>query len=76
MNVQNHIQILLGYLEPVHLGNHNYLILGFDHYLLSPPTPFVSYGGGGGGGDIPMTIGLFIIFLPFTTSLHTFMLWP
>ena len=33
-------QILLGYLQPVHLGH---LILGLDHHKPSPQTSFVSY---------------------------------
>ena len=43
MNVQIHIQILLGYLQPIHLGNHSHLILGLDHHQPSSQTPVVSY---------------------------------
>ena len=43
MNVQIHAQILLGYLQPVHLGNQSHLILGLDHHQPSPQTPFVFY---------------------------------
>ena len=43
MNVQIHVQFLLGYLQPVHLGDQSHLILGRDHHQLSPQTPFVSY---------------------------------
>ena len=43
MNVQIHVQILLGYLQPVHLGDQSHLILGLDHCQPSPQTPFVSY---------------------------------
>ena len=43
MNVQIHVQILLGYIQPVHLGYQSHLILGLDHHQPSPQTPFVSY---------------------------------
>ena len=43
MNVQIHVQILLDYLQPVHLGDQSHLILGIDHHQHSPQTPFVSY---------------------------------
>ena len=43
MNVQIHVQILLGYLQPVHLGDPSHLNLGLDHHQPSPQTPFVSY---------------------------------
>ena len=39
MNVQIHVQILLGYLQPVHLGNRSHLILGLDHHQPSPRFP-------------------------------------
>ena len=42
MNVQIHVQILLGYLQPVHLGDQSHLIHGLDHHQPSPQTPFVS----------------------------------
>ena len=35
--------ILLGYLQPVHLGDQSHLILGLDHHQPSPRTPFVSF---------------------------------
>ena len=37
MNVHIHVQILLSYLQPVHL------ILGLERHQLSPQTPSVSY---------------------------------
>ena len=43
MNVEIHVQILLGYLQSVHFGNQNHLTLGLDHHQPSPQTPFVSY---------------------------------
>ena len=39
MNVPIHVQILLGYLQPVHLGNQSHLILGLDHHQSSPRFP-------------------------------------
>ena len=41
LNVQIHVQVLLGY-QPVHLGGQSHLILGLDHHQPSPQTPFVS----------------------------------
>ena len=38
MNVQIHVQILLVYLQPVHLGDQSHLIFGLDHHQ----TPSVS----------------------------------
>ena len=38
MNVQIQVQILLGYLQPVHLGYQNYQILDLDHHQPSPQT--------------------------------------
>ena len=43
MNVQNRVQILLGFLQLVHLGEQSHLILGLDHHQPSPQTPVVSY---------------------------------
>ena len=43
MNVQIHVQILLGYCLPVHLGDQSPQILGLDHHQPSPQTPFVFY---------------------------------
>ena len=40
MNV--HIQILLGYLQPVHLSDQRHLILGLGHHQSSSLTTFVS----------------------------------
>ena len=37
------VQILLGYLKPVHHGDQSHLILGLDHHQPSPQTLFVSY---------------------------------
>ena len=37
------VQILLGYLQPVHLGDQSHLILGLAYHQPSPQTPFVSY---------------------------------
>ena len=36
------VQILLGYLQPVHLNNQSHRILGLDHHQPSPQTPLVS----------------------------------
>ena len=43
MNIEFHIQILLGDLEPVHPTKQIHLILGLDHHQPSPETPFASY---------------------------------
>ena len=37
------VQILLGYLQPIHHGDQSHLILGLDNHQPSPQTPFVSY---------------------------------
>ena len=42
-NVQIHVQILLGYLQPVHLSNQSHLILGLDYHHPSSQTTFVSH---------------------------------
>ena len=39
MNLQILVQILLGYLQPVHLGGQSHLILCLEHHQ----SPFVSY---------------------------------
>ena len=36
------VQILLGYHQSGHLGDHRHLILGLDHHQPSSQTPFVS----------------------------------
>ena len=43
MDHDMNVQILLGYQQPVHLGDQINLILGFDHHQpSSPQTSFVS----------------------------------
>ena len=42
-NVQIHVQILLGYLQPVHFGDQRHIIIGLDRHQPSPQTPFASY---------------------------------
>ena len=37
------VQILLGYLRPVHPGDQHHLNLGLGHHQPSPQTPFVFY---------------------------------
>ena len=34
MDHDMNVQIFLGYLQPVHLGDHSHLILGLDHHHL------------------------------------------
>ena len=43
MDHDMNVQILLGYLQPIHLGDQSHLILDLDHHQPSPQTPFVSY---------------------------------
>ena len=33
------VQILQGYLQPIHLGDQSHLILGLDHHQPSPQSP-------------------------------------
>ena len=43
MNVQTHVQIVLLYLQPEHLGDQSHLVVCLDHHLLSPQIIFVLY---------------------------------
>ena len=43
MNVQIYVLILLGYLQPVYLGNQRHLILALGHHQHSSQTTFASY---------------------------------
>ena len=43
MNLQIQVQIVLGYLQPVHLSDQHHLILGIDHHQPFTQILFVSY---------------------------------